>query len=117
MNKIFLLKLLLLSFLVSGCGQQEAPKEPPKSMFERIQSGEILGAQEPALSFLKEVCMAMSTTPKIDTAARRGILKDYGFDLASIARIEQNIDTIFATVDGCPYVISHFFSERESSGE
>lgn len=118
MKKIFLLVIGLSLILVSGCGEQEPPKEPPKSTFEKIQSGELSRFSGEGESFLKEVCLALSGTPKFDSSARREILKDYGVDLASIARIEQNLDVVFLNgVNGCPMNISFYIKEPESSGE
>jgi len=102
MKNIFLLVMGLALVLISGCDRQEPAQT--KSTFEKIQSGELSVDYQEGRAFLKEVCMAIGETPKFDTSTRRAILKDYGFDLASIAKIEANLDQIFLGPN-CHHVI------------
>ena len=105
MKKIFLLVMGLALVLISGCDRQEPAQT--KSTFEKIQSGELTRYDEEGGAFLEEVCMAIGETPKFDTSTRRAILKDYGFDLASIAKIEANLDQVFL-MDQSPRVIQWY---------
>lgn len=111
MNRSALIALGLLSLLISGCEQATAPAPAPaetKTVFERIQSGELQSFEKEAVDFIEEVCQAAGDTPRFDSAARRQILKDYGFDLSTIAAVEAKKDTIWGSFAGqnfCPSIL------------
>jgi hypothetical protein len=71
-----------------------------------------------ASELASEVCMALGNTPKFDSGQRRAIMKDYGFDLASIARVENCIGYLFNDVlpnpDRCRTHISEIMKGRAS---
>ena len=55
-----------------------------------------------------EVCIAFGNTPNFDSGQRRAIMEDYGFDLSSIARVENCIGYLFndlSTPSWCPLKI------------
>ena len=54
-----------------------------------------------------EVCMALGNTPKFDSGQRRAIMKDYGFDLSTIARVENCIGLLFMDwgPNHCPNIL------------
>ena len=98
--------LSFLTLFISGCESRSdaeavAPA-PIKSTFAKIKDGELSQYSSEGKAFIAEVCQAIGDTPNFDSGARREILKDYEFDLAEIATVEEKKDMLFnALGDNC----------------
>jgi len=112
MKNIAAITISVAIFLFAGCTKENSgggitANTPQvvqeKSTFDKIKSEELQTYQSEAKSFIAEVCKAIGATPRFDSGARRSILKDYGFDLSTIADVEAKKDQLWSSFDGYDY--------------
>lgn len=88
----------LSSLLLFGCEEEKPTYVPPEpvSDFEAFKKlATVSRYSQKQTDWLIEVCQALAATARFDSGARREILKDYDFDLATITKVEAKIDKLF----------------------
>jgi len=104
MKKAALVLIGILSISLSGCDKLSGEKAQEKTVFQKLKDGESYISHR---AWLQEVCSATGATANYDSAARREILKDYGFDLTAIAKFEVNKEVIFLDNNLCPMRVGY----------
>ena len=107
--------LSFLTLFISGCESRSdaevAAPAPIKSTFAKIKEDQMAQYSPEGKAFIAEVCQALGGTPNFDSGARRDILKDYEFDLAEIATVEEKMNVLFGPLgDKCEQFLGSIIS-------